>query len=108
MSWGTTAAFPILPETLIRHPPPRLTYLGAQLIEDGRQLLAVAAPGRVELDQRVLAVVGDHVVEVLADSHRDGSVVRLRHRLRLQVRLQLAGLARRNGRSGLPAVTSPY
>lgn len=68
------------------------TYRLSQLVEDGGQLLAVAAPGRVELDQRVLVVVGDHIVKVLADGHCDRAIVGLGDLLRLQIRLQLTGL----------------
>ena len=40
-------------------------HLGAKPVEDGRQLLALPAPRRVEINQRVLAVVGDHTIQVL-------------------------------------------
>lgn len=49
--------------------------LGAKLLEDGSEFLAVSAPWSVELDQRVLVVVDNHIVEVLADSNDDRAVV---------------------------------
>lgn len=62
----------------------------AQLVEDGRQLLAVAAPRGIEFDQRILVVICHHLVEV--SSHRDLNVasVIVRDWLRLQVRFQSA------------------
>ena len=44
-----------------------LPELLPQLVVDGGQLLAVAAPGRVELDQGVLAGGGHQVVKVLGN-----------------------------------------
>ncbi len=63
----------------------------AQLVPRRRQLFAVSAPGRVELDQHVLVLVESHVIEVLSDQNLDRlrvPVIRdvLRHQMRLQVR----------------------
>ena len=53
---------------------------------------ANAPPGRVKLDEDVLARLHDDVVKVLADDGRDTAVVVLGDGLGLHVRLQLAGL----------------
>lgn len=51
-----------------------LVLLG-QLVVDGRQLLAVAAPGGVELNQNILGLVKDDLIEVLLHHHLDGVLV---------------------------------
>ena len=45
--------------------------VGRELIVDGHQLLAVAAPRRVELDEHALGLVVGNLFEVLADEHLD-------------------------------------
>ena len=67
-------------------------HLLAQFVVDWSQLLAMAAPRSVELDQDVLAAVLDQVVEVLADGDLDTVVVGLGDGLGLDVGLQLAAL----------------
>jgi hypothetical protein len=62
-----------------------------QLLVDGLELLAVSAPGRVELDEGVLAVVGDDLVEVLGYGDLDVAAV-LRDRLGLLERLEVIRL----------------
>uniref|UniRef100_A0A6B0UY06 Putative secreted protein n=1 Tax=Ixodes ricinus TaxID=34613 RepID=A0A6B0UY06_IXORI len=51
---------------------PLLLVLLRQLVVDRGQLLAVPAPGSVELDQDVPLLVEDHLVEVLVDEDLDG------------------------------------
>merc|ERR1719244_87045 len=46
-----------------------------QFVPDRSQLLAVSAPGRVELHQDVLARVSGNSVEVLTNQHLDGFLV---------------------------------
>jgi len=49
-----------------------------QLVIDGGQLLTVATPGSVELNQHVLLTLGDELLEVLGDGNLDvvGRVIR--------------------------------
>lgn len=61
------------------------------LLVGGRQLLAVAAPGRVELDQHVLAAQHE-LVERLGGDDSHGAAVVLGGVLRLDSLLQLASL----------------
>lgn len=62
----------------------------SQLVVDGRQLLAVTAPWRVELNKDVLGLVEDNLVELVGNENSDGAVLS-RNRLRLDRGLQLAG-----------------
>jgi len=62
----------------------------AKLLVDGGELLAVTAPGGVELDEDVFASVLDDIVVVLADDDHDVALV-LGDGLGLDVRLGLAG-----------------
>ena len=48
----------------------------AKLVVDGGQLLAVAAPRGVKLDQHVLALVHDNLLEGGADQDGDGALLR--------------------------------
>jgi hypothetical protein len=61
----------------------------AELVPDGRDLLAVAAPGRVELDKDVAAGAG-HVQEVLTHQNLDRKRVPVRGNL-LRVQVLLGG-----------------
>lgn len=65
----------------------------------GLQLLAVPAPGRVELDEDVLLGVHHDGVEGLAHHDLDGPLVVLGHRLGFDNRLQLS--CRRESRGGM-------
>ena len=47
----------------------------AQLVPDGRQLLAMAAPGSVEFHEHILRRVFGNGFEVLADQNLDGRFV---------------------------------
>ena len=58
--------------------------VGSQLVVDGSELLAVAAPGSVELHQHVVVVVDDKLSELLADEDLDGLAVVSRDLLRLE------------------------
>ena len=62
----------------------------AQLVVLGRQRLAVAAPGRVELEEHVLLVVQYYFLVVLCDDYRDGSVLLVGHGLALDAGFELA------------------
>merc|ERR1719244_606629 len=62
-----------------------------QFVPDRSELLAVAAPGRVELHQDVLARVSGNSVEVLTNQHLDGFLVPvLGHLLGHEVGLQFS------------------
>jgi len=67
-----------------------LVHLG-QLVVLGRQGLAVAAPGGVELEEHVLVVVDDDVLVVLGDDNSNGPLLLLGDGLALDTRLELAG-----------------
>lgn len=68
----------------------RLVHLG-QLVVLGRQGLAVAAPGCVELEEHVLVVVDHDVLVILGHDNGDWALLLLRDRLALDARLELAG-----------------
>merc|ERR1711963_602445 len=86
--------------------------LGAKLVPDGGQLLAVSAPRGIELDENTLGLVESDLIEVLADQDLDRlGIPVLRHILGHQVGLDLAvkevldkgldGLSVKGGRLGL-------
>lgn len=65
-----------------------ILQFGGQLIVGRSQLLAVAAPRSVELNQRIDAIVHDNFLEVLANGNLDGGIVAFGNRFRLDVGLQ--------------------
>ena len=64
----------------------------AELLVDGRERLAVAAPGRVELDKHILRGIQRDVGESRAHKHRDGprGLLAFGHGRALQRRLERA------------------
>lgn len=63
---------------------------GSKLIVLGGESLAVTAPGSVELNEDILAVVEDNVVVALGDDDGNGALLGLGDGLRLDGRLNLA------------------
>jgi len=62
-----------------------------ELVVDGGELLAVTAPGGVELDEHVLGVVQDYGVEALADEDNDVSFLLLGDFLGFKAGSELSG-----------------
>ena len=56
-------------------------HLGSQLLVNRGELLAVSAPGRVELDQDVLRALGHQLIEVLGDGDLHVLALVVGHRL---------------------------
>jgi hypothetical protein len=75
-----------------------------ELFPGGSELLAVTAPGSVELGEDILGVVKDNLVKLASDQGEDGAIVRLGDGVRLEHGLELASEERLdergNGRGG--------